>query len=221
MASKLPGSERPHSGQPVLTAGLPLAEAWAALILLHGRGASAASILLLAEELFHPQYAYLAPQAAGNSWYPFTFLAPVAQNEPWLSSALETVGAVIGQVEAAGIPAERIVLGGFSQGACLACEVVARTPRRFGGLIALSGGLIGPPGGLRAYDGDLAGTPAFLGCSDVDPHIPQERVLESARILENLGGRVTWRLYPGLGHTVNRDEIVQARALLRAAVGQT
>ena len=209
---------RLHNGQPVYTAGERLSNAWAAMILIHGRGASASDILLLGQELYHPQYTYLAPQAAGNTWYPYTFLAPVEQNEPWLSSALEVVGAVVRQVEDTGIDASNIVIGGFSQGACLAGEYVARAPRRYGGLLMFSGGLIGPPGGLRTYSGDLDGTPVFLGCSDVDAHIPKERVLESARIFEELGGDVTYRLYPRLGHTVNRDEIDRARAIVRGVV---
>jgi predicted esterase len=198
--------------------GQPLDQAQAALILLHGRGATASSILLLAEEIYHPAYAYVAPQAANNTWYPFTFLAPMQQNEPWLSSALARVGEVVASVEAAGIPAERIVLAGFSQGACLASEFLARNARRYGGLIAFSGGLIGPPGTSRAYTGSLDGTPVFLGCSDVDAHIPKERVEETADVLERLGAQVTMRLYPGMGHTINGDEIDHARALLQGAL---
>lgn len=207
-----------HQGQPLARAGQPLDQAQAALILLHGRGATAASILLLAEELYHPAYAYLAPQAAHNSWYPYTFLAPTPQNEPWLSAALERVGQLVEQIEAAGMPAERIVLGGFSQGACLASEFIARNARRYGGLIGFSGGLIGPLGMARAYAGSLEGTPVFLGCSDVDGHIPKARVEETADVLEGLGAQVTMRLYPGMGHTINADEIEQARALLRTAL---
>jgi predicted esterase len=199
-------------------AGRPLDQAQAALILLHGRGASAADILLLAEGLYHPAYAYLAPQAANNSWYPYTFLAPLQQNEPWLSAALSRVGELVDQVETAGMPAERIVLGGFSQGACLASEFMARNARRYGGLLAFSGGLIGPPGMTRAYAGSLADTPVFLGCSDVDGHIPKERVEETAAALAGLGAQVTLRLYPGMGHTINADEIEQARALLSAVL---
>lgn len=207
-----------HQGQPLARAGQPLDQAQAALILLHGRGATAASILLLAEELYHPAYAYLAPQAAHNSWYPYTFLAPIPQNEPWLSAALQRVGQLVDQIEAAGVPAERIVLGGFSQGACLASEFIARNARRYGGLIGFSGGLIGPLGMVRAYAGSLEGTPVFLGCSDVDGHIPKARVEETADVLEGLGAQVTMRLYPGMGHTINADEIEQARALLAAAL---
>jgi predicted esterase len=185
------------------------------MILLHGRGASAQSILLLAEELYHPAYVYLAPQAAGSTWYPYTFLAPIPTNEPWLSSALAAVGDVVAQVEAAGIPAERIVVGGFSQGACLAAEFVARNARRYGGLLVFSGGLIGPPGTPRRYPGRLDGVPIFLGCSDSDPHIPRERVEESAEVFERMGAKVTKRLYSSLGHTIVADELKHARAVMQ------
>ncbi len=205
----------PHAEQPILTAGRPLAEARAALVLIHGRGASAAGILELAGELPHERVAYVAPQAAGGTWYPFSFLAPIERNEPYLSSALKRVGDVVTQVEAAGVPVERIVLLGFSQGACLASEFVARNARRYGGLIAFSGGLIGPDGTPRDYIGALDGMPVFLGCSDVDPHIPVARVHESAEVLERLGGAVTKRIYPGMPHTINSDEIRWARELLQ------
>jgi len=208
----------PHAGGPLLTAGRPTAEARGALILIHGRGATAESILDLAEYLRHPALAYLAPQAAGNTWYPYSFLEPAARNEPYLSSALARVGAVVAEVEAAGIPAERIFLSGFSQGACLASEYVARNARRYGGLIAFSGGLIGPAGTPRDYAGSLDGTPVFLGCSDVDPHIPLGRVEETAAVLARLGARVDKRIYPRLGHTINQDEIDAAAALLAAAL---
>jgi phospholipase/carboxylesterase len=207
-----------HQKQSIAHAGQRLDQAQAALVLLHGRGATAASILLLAEELFHPAYAYVAPQAANNTWYPYTFLAPMQQNEPWLSSALARVGEVVAMVEEAGIPAARIVLGGFSQGACLASEFMARNARRYGGLLAFSGGLIGPAGTPRAYAGDLDGTPVFLGCSDIDAHIPKARVEETAAVLESMGAQVTMRLYPGMGHTINADEVEHARALLRVVL---
>ena len=189
------------------------------MILLHGRGATAPSILLLAEELYHPAFAYLAPQAAGDTWYPYTFLAPIRNNEPWLSSALSAVGDAVAQVEAAGIPTERIVLGGFSQGACLAAEFVARNARRYGGLLVFSGGLIGPPGTPRDYSGSLDGTPIFLGCSDSDPHIPKERVEESAEVFERMGASVTKKLYPNMGHTIMPDEINVAREIVRVVGG--
>lgn len=204
----------PHQGLPVLTAGEPLAGAHGAMILIHGRGASAADILLLAEELLRPGFAYLAPEAANNAWYPNSFLAPLASNEPALSSALAVIASLLAQASSAGIPAERTIIAGFSQGACLALEFVARHARRYGGVIALSGGLIGPNGTPRDYPGSLAGTPVFLGCSDIDPHIPRERVLLSAEVLQTLGGKVTAKLYPRMGHTINRDEIVIARGIL-------
>jgi phospholipase/carboxylesterase len=203
-----------HRGQPVRAAGAPLAAAVGALVMVHGRGATADSLLELAGEFYRPDWAYLAPQAAGYSWYPQRFLAPFEQNEPWLSSALEAVGEVVGQIEAAGIPAERTVLLGFSQGACLSLEFAARHARRYGGVVALSGGLIGPDAAPRDYPGSLAGTPFFLGCSDRDPHIPRIRVDASARVMERLGGAVTERIYPGLGHTVNEDELDFVRQLV-------
>src|SRR5690348_5890287 len=185
-----------HQGLPVLTAGKPLAEARAAMILVHGRGATAADILLLAGELQEPGFAYLAPEAANDAWYPNSFLAPLASNEPHLSSALAVISSLLAQADRAGIPAERTIITGFSQGACLSLEFVARHARRYGGIIALSGGLIGPDGTPRDYPGSLAGTPVFLGCSDIDPHIPKERVLHSAEVFRALGGQVTAKLYP-------------------------
>lgn len=204
----------PHQGRPVLTAGEPLASAQGVMILVHGRGASAADILLLAEELPRPGFAYLAPEAANNAWYPNSFLAPLASNEPDLSSALALIAALLAQASSAGIPPERTIIAGFSQGACLSLEFVARHARRYGGVIALSGGLIGPDGTPRDYPGSLAGTPVFLGCSDIDPHIPRERVLLSAEVLQTLGGQVTAKLYPRMGHTINRDEILIARGIV-------
>ncbi len=216
-ASSITGTG-PHQGQQVYAAGRPLSEARAAMILVHGRGATAVSILELAEELYHPEFAYLAPQAAGNTWYPYSFLAPMTQNEPGLSSGLQAIRDLVGQVEAAGIPAEKIVLAGFSQGACLASEFAARNAQRYGGLLAFSGGLIGPPGTPRNYDGSLAGTPIFLGCSDVDFHIPLERVEETAVTLTNLGAVVNKQIYPNMGHTVIQDEIDQANRILQAVL---
>jgi len=169
-----------HQGEQIYTAGQPLDQANAAMILVHGRGATAASILELANELYHPEYTYLAPQAAGNTWYPYSFLAPLTQNEPWLSSGFQALRDLVAQVEETGIPSERIVLTGFSQGACLASEFVARHARRSGGLLFFSGGLIGPPNTKRDYEGSLASSPAFLSCSDIDPHIPLERVEKTA-----------------------------------------
>jgi predicted esterase len=200
----------------VLSAGEPLDRASAALVLVHGRGGTAEGILSLAGELTHPGFAFLAPQAAGNTWYPLSFLAPMERNEPYLSGALDALAALLEQVAEAGIPAERTILLGFSQGACLALEFAARNAQRYGGLVGLSGGLIGPEGTPRDYPGSLEGTPVFLGCSDVDPHIPRERVVESGRVLERLGGKVTVRLYPGMGHTVNQDELDYVRSVMAA-----
>jgi phospholipase/carboxylesterase len=208
----------PHRGQAVATAGRPLEEAGGAVVMLHGRGATAGDILSLAPELGRPDLAYLAPQAAGSTWYPYSFLAPLEQNEPWLSSALRAVGEVLERAAAAGVPAERTVLLGFSQGACLTLEYAARHARRYAGVVGFSGGLIGPPGTPRddSLDdrGSLAGTPVFLGCSDRDPHVPRERVDETARVLAALGAEVTERIYPAMGHTINQEELDFARRLL-------
>lgn len=207
-------THNPHQGQPVLAAGEPLARARAAMVMIHGRGAEAASILELAAELDVPGFACLAPQAADNTWYPNRFLDPIPSNEPWLSSALTTLAEVLTQVTKAGLPPERTLWLGFSQGACLTLEFVARNARRYGGVAGLSGGLIGPDGTPRDYAGSLDGTPIFLGCSDVDFHVPKERVLHTAEVLQRLGGEVTVRLYPNMDHTINQDEIEFVRGLM-------
>jgi predicted esterase len=209
----------PHQDQPVLIAGKPLDKAKVAMVMIHGRGATAESILSLADELAHPDFAYLAPQAAGNTWYPNRFLAPIASNEPYLSSALAMINEVLERLSEAGIPPEQAILLGFSQGACLALEFAARHARRYGGLIGLSGGLIGPDGTPRDYPDSLAGTPVFLGCSDADFHIPEERVLHSADVLRGLGGKVTARLYPNMGHTINQDELEAVRHMMITVAG--
>ena len=205
-----------HQGQPVWTAGARLDQARAAMVMLHGRGATAQSILELASELAQPGFAYLAPQAAGSAWYPNRFLAPIASNEPWLSSAMESVKGTIYQIEAAGIPLDRTILLGFSQGACLVLEFAARHAQHYGGIVGLSGGLIGPDGTLHDYAGTLAGTPVLLGCSDVDFHIPKERVIHTAQVMEQLGAQVTLRLYPNMDHTINTDEIDLVQSLMAA-----
>ncbi|NUM75258.1 dienelactone hydrolase family protein [candidate division KSB1 bacterium] len=209
----------PHQGQPVRTAGAPLDVAKAAMIMIHGRGATAESILTLAEEFDQPDFVYLAPQAAGFTWYPNRFLAPLASNEPWLSSALTAITEIFSQLAQAGIPAERTMLLGFSQGACLALEFAARNAKRYAGLVGLSGGLIGPDDTPRDYPGSLTNTPVFLGCSEVDFHIPQERVQHTANVLQKLGGNVTMRLYPNMEHTVNQDEIEFVRGMMQAVTG--
>jgi predicted esterase len=204
----------PHAGAITYTMGLDLKQAQAAMILLHGRGATAQGILDLALDLHHPDFAYLAPQAAGNTWYPYSFLSPMEQNEPGLSSALNLVGRLVAQIESSGIPIDRIVMAGFSQGACLVSEYAARNARRYGGLLVFSGGVIGPPGTPREYPGSLDGTPIFLGCSDVDPHIPIERVEETADVFNELGAQVEKVIYPGMGHTIVEDEIEQSNRIL-------
>jgi predicted esterase len=204
----------PHYGQAVLAAGEPLAQAKAALLMLHGRGASAADILGLSEHFIFPGLAFLAPQAAGSTWFPNRFLAPVESNQPWLDSALKKIADLVSQAGAAGIPTGHICLLGFSQGACLALEFAARSGLPWGGIFGLSGALIGPPGATHSYPSGSRGTPVLLGCSDPDPYIPRESVSESARLLGDLGMRVDLRLYPDLGHTVNQDEISAVRAVL-------
>ena len=204
----------PHQKQAVLQTGAALETAHAALIMLHGRGAGPEDILTLVPELVQEGFAFLAPRAVHNTWYPNSFLAPIPSNEPWLTSALSVITSLLAQVQAAGIPKERTMLLGFSQGACLSLEYLARNAQRYGGIAGLSGGLIGPDGTPRDYAGSLAATPVFLGCSDIDFHIPKERVLESAEILQRLEGTVTARLYPGMGHTINQDEIDFVRAMM-------
>lgn len=204
----------PHAGQPILHRGAAIADARLAAVLIHGRGASAEDILSLSQEISADDVAYLAPQAAGNTWYPYSFLAPMAQNEPGLSSALGVIAAILASLEDQGLPANRVVLMGFSQGACLASEFAARHARRYAAVAALSGGLIGPPGTPRDYAGTCDGTPVFLGCSDVDPHIPLERVHESADVFRRMGAVVDERIYRGMGHTVSRDEIEAVNTIL-------
>ncbi|HEY3569372.1 MAG TPA: dienelactone hydrolase family protein [Thermoanaerobaculia bacterium] len=197
----------PHQGQKLVWAGRPVEEAAAAMVMVHGRGATAESILELRHEFEAPDLAYVAPQAAGYTWYPYSFLAPMEQNEPGLSSGLARIGEVLAELEAAGIPPERTFLLGFSQGACLTLEFAARNAKRYGGVFGLSGGLIGPPETPRDYPGSFNGTPVFLGCSDRDPHVPRERVDETAKVLRRMGAEVTERIYPAMGHTVNLDEV--------------
>ncbi len=205
----------PHQGQPIRIAGDPISRAQAAMLMVHGRGASAEDILSLANELDQPGFAYLAPQAAENTWYPNRFLVPFEENEPWLSSALAFVRSVFAEIVNSGIPPERIILLGFSQGACLTLEFAARNARRYGGIVGLSGALIGPEDAPRSYAGSLAGTPVFLGCSDVDPHVPKEHVDQAAEVLSRLGGEVTRRFYPNMDHSVNQEEIDSVRGMMQ------
>ncbi|SEW24510.1 alpha/beta hydrolase [Natrinema salifodinae] len=207
----------PHQGQPLRTAGTPLDEAEAAVVLTHGRGATAQGMLQMADEVHRESVAFLAPQAARRTWYPNSFLAPVADNEPGRSSGLQAISDAIAEADDAGIPTERVMLIGFSQGACLASEFLARNPRRYGGLAALSGGLIGEDLDDE-YPGDLEGTPVFLGCSDVDPHIPEERVHDTADAFESMDADVTERLYEGMGHGINEDEMAVVSEMVAALV---
>lgn len=199
----------------IVFAGTSLSKAQAAMVMVHGRGATAESILELARALPDEGFAFLAPQAESFAWYPNSFLAPIESNEPGISNGLNVIRDVAKEIEDAGIPSNKIIILGFSQGACLALEFTARNAKRWGGVAGLSGGLIGPDGTQRNYAGSLDGTPVFLGCSDVDFHIPAKRVEETARILTNLGGKVTMRLYPGMGHTVNDDEIEFVSSMMR------
>jgi predicted esterase len=207
-------SDDPHGGLPVLWEGVALSQARIVAILIHGRGASAEDILSLAHELRTKDVAYLAPQAAGHTWYPYSFLSPLSQNEPGITSALGVITRLIGEAGREGIDPGRVALIGFSQGACLALEYAARHARRYAAVAGLSGGLIGPPGTPRTYAGSLEETPVFLGCSDVDAHIPLERVHESAEVFRRMNARVDERIYPRMAHTVNRDEIEAVSALL-------
>jgi predicted esterase len=211
-------NDDPHGNQPVRGAGAPLAQASAAMVMVHGRGATAEDILTLVPGLETTGVAFLAPQAMGGTWYPFSFMAPIEQNEPGITSGMRAIARVLERTAAARIPPERTILLGFSQGACLVTEFAARHARRYGGVACLSGGLIGPEGTARDYAGALDGTPVFLGCSDVDAHIPAARVRESAQVLRGLGADVTMRLYPGMGHLVNDDEIVEVRRIIESAL---
>lgn len=205
---------QPHQGQTLAKRGKAPEEARAAMILVHGRGATAEGMLGLVDEFYESDWAYLAPQAAGHSWYPFSFLAAMPQNEPGLSSGLWVIDQLVHHLLEKGLPSQKIVLLGFSQGACLALEYAARHPRPYGGIIGLSGGLIGPSGPVPQYEGDFAQTPVFLGCSDVDPHIPLKRVQESTAIFKSLGAEVTESIYPNLPHTIIEEEIKFVRRLM-------
>jgi predicted esterase len=208
-------TQDPHAGCAVLQAGSPLNKADLAVVLLHGRGGSAEDILELGSAFHLPKVAYLAPQAAGHTWYPLSFLARREANEPYLSSALAKVESIVRSIEQAGFGPERIVVAGFSQGACLATEFVASHPKRYGGLVAFTGGLIGPPGSLRhPQAGELADMPALLCSGDPDPHVPWARVEESAEILGAMGAKVTTKRYPGRPHTITQEELELARNLL-------
>jgi len=208
----------PHQNQPVRRAGVSLDRAKAAMVMVHGRGASAANILALVPDIDSGDFAFLAPEANGGTWYPNSFLASIPSNEPGISSGLQAIDDVISSIRAAGITDDRIMLLGFSQGACLSLEYSARHARRLGGICGLSGGLIGPDDTPRNYPGSFNGTPVFLGCSDVAFHIPAARVRLTAEVLERMGADVTTRLYPGMGHLVNDDEGSHVRRMMESLV---
>lgn len=204
----------PHAGQPVLTAGPPLGRDGVVAIMVHGRNAGPENILDLAARFGRPNVTYLAPTAANRTWYPNSFLADLASNEPDLSSALAVLAGLVADVTAAGVARDRIVMVGFSQGACLATEFAVRHAAGYGGVVAFSGGAIGPPGTRWDESGRFDGTPMFFGCSDRDAHVPEPRVTESAELCARMGAAVTKRIYPGMGHTINDDEIGWAQNLL-------
>lgn len=190
-----------------ITAGEPLGETANVLILIHGRGGTADDILSLATGLNVNKFTLLAPQATNNSWYPYSFLAEPAENEPWLSSALSVLKAITTELNAKGIGNRNMFFLGFSQGACLALEFVTRNANRFGGVIAFTGGLIGNKIYKENYNGDFSGTPVFIGSSDPDPHVPVERVNETAVIMESMNAAVTKRIYKNMGHTISQHEL--------------
>lgn len=208
----------PHQDQPVIHYGKNLDYASAAMIMIHGRGATAESILTLAHEFNVDGLAYLAPQASGNTWYPYSFLNPIEMNEPGITSGLLLIDTIINDLLTKGFSMDKIFLLGFSQGACLSLEYAARNPAKFGGVFGLSGGLIGPPGTPRNYKGSFNGSKIFLGCSDVDPHIPIERVDETENVFMTMNGNVTKRIYKGMAHTINQDEINFIKSILKGAV---
>ncbi len=208
-------SADPHANQPILTDGEPLVSARVVVLMIHGRGAAAEDILRLARHLPREGVCYLAPQAANQEWYPQRFLAPLESNEPFLTSALGLFGNILGRAYAAGVTRDRIVIGGFSQGACLALETAVRCGGRLGGVFALAGALIGPPGAARPLDQRLDGTPAFLGCGDLDAHIPLASVEETARVLTGLGADVDAQIYRGLGHVIVSDQLERSAALIQ------
>ncbi len=210
---------KPHAGQPVEIIGRPLGEGRAAMVMIHGRDAKPANILDLAVRLDHPDFTYVAPAAANGTWYPYSFMAEKDKNEPGLSSGIAVIEGVVDDVVKSGVSKDRIIVLGFSQGACLTAEYAVRHADRFAGVIAFSGGLIGPPGTTWPHDGSFDGTPVFLGCSDVDSHVPLERIDESTAVFERMGAAVTKRIYPGMGHLVNEDEIEFTQDLMQALLG--
>ncbi len=198
----------------VIQSGKQTGEATKALVMLHGRGGSAEDILSLANYLPVNDFALFAPQATNNTWYPYSFLVDPKENEPWLSGALAVVKEVVADVQATGITTDNIYFLGFSQGACLTLEFVARNATKYGGVVAFTGGLIGDKIYEQNYTGDFAGTPVFIGTSDPDPHVPVERVHASAEILNGMHAQVTKKIYKNMGHTISQEEINEVKALI-------
>jgi phospholipase/carboxylesterase len=198
----------------IVTAGKNIKEAKKALIMLHGRGAEASDILSLATHLNVKEYALVAPQATNYTWYPYSFMANPDHNEPWLSSALQLVGDIVKDLNAAGIASENIYFAGFSQGACLTLEFTTRNAKKWGGIVAFTGGLIGDKLYTQNYTGNFEGTPVFIGTSNPDPHVPVERVQATTGVLKNMHAAVIEKVYQNMGHTVSQDEIDQANKLV-------
>jgi predicted esterase len=211
----------PHRGQPVAIRGKPLHESRAVVVMMHGRGRDTDDILTLAERISEPDFTYLAPAAYNNTWYPFPFMEPAERNALYVAYALEVYDELISSLVGNGIDRRQIVLAGFSQGACVTAEYAVRHAGRYGGILLFTGGLIGPPGTRWEYAGAFEETPIFLGTSDVDAFVPEERVRESAQIFERMGAKVTLRVYPGMDHIVNDDEIAAARAILRGVIAES
>ncbi len=207
---------QPHDSQPIVAAGAPLGTSPTAVIMVHGRNAGPENILDLAKRFGRPGLTYLAPAAAERTWYPHSFMADIDANEPGVSSGIAVIASLVTRIEAAGIAAHRVVLCGFSQGACLVSEFAIRHARHFGGVLVFSGGAIGAAGTTWHFDGRFEATPVFLGCSDIDSHVPASRVRETADVFARMGADITTRIYPGMGHLVNEDEIAHAQAMLDA-----
>jgi predicted esterase len=210
-----------HEDQPLLQEGPELCDAAGLLILLHGEGSTATDIMTLAPQFKHEGLAFAAPQADGKSWFPYSFLVPVQQNQPGIQSAMTIIRSLVTEADLLGVPRGKVMILGFSQGACLALEFAARNPAGYGGIFALSGGLIGPPGTTWESKESLAGTPVFIGCSDVDPHINRSRVEESGEVLTRLGAVVTLKLYSGMGHTISGEELEHVNTMIERALGGT
>lgn len=214
-------SQRPHQSQIVATYGSPIEEAKAAMVMMHGRGATAEGMFQLADAFDEPHVHYVAPQAQNYSWYPYSFLAPVEKNEPGRSSGLYKISGIIADLKMSGFSEEQIILLGFSQGACLTLEYAARHPQRYGGVVGLSGGLIGSAVNASQYEGSMEKSPVFLGCSDIDPHIPQKRVDETENIFNKLNADVTKKFYENMGHTIIQDEIKVVKKIMKRVISKT